>query len=48
MDSLITSQSRVAFVWICVEIKARELSLKKSINFIDEYDQECTKEVIYE
>lgn len=47
MDKSTTAQCRVSFDRICVEIKADELP-PKSILFIDEYDQKCSSEVIYE
>lgn len=39
IDRLTTSLSRVAFVRMCVELKAGELS-PKSMSFNDEYDYE--------
>lgn len=47
MDKLMTSQARVAFVRICVEIKADEIP-SKSVNDTDEDGKDCTLEVLYE
>lgn len=47
MDKLTTSQNRVSFARICVEIKAGG-DLPKSLTFKDEDGNICTQEVIYE
>lgn len=47
MDKLTTSQSRVTFARICVEVKA-DNPLPETISFIDEESTKHTQEVIYE
>lgn len=47
MDKLTTSQSRVTFARICVEIKD-DNPLPKTINLTDEEGTEITQEVIYD
>lgn len=47
MDKLTTTQNRIAFARICVEIKAGE-EPPRVIYFIDENGKECMQEVLYE
>lgn len=47
MDRLTTSQSRMAFAGIGMEINAGEI-LPEFINSIDEFEKDCTHEVICE
>lgn len=47
MNKLTITQSRFAFVRICIEIKADEAP-PTSINYTDEYGNDCTQEIIYE
>lgn len=47
MDKLTTTQSKVAFTRICVEIKADEIP-PTCINYTNENGRECTQEVFDE